>query len=169
MPLSVFPVPAVTVSNYLWATMKRIQPSLGKEYGKITPFFPLGDAATGTSIWEDKAYVVYDRMIQATNNPFPYIKSEHIVFDLKGNEKQTLLWGAAIQTILDRQDDSAKDINQWNSQQTNPAHIFFHKTNVFQLRNPEHAREFSNRPYYITKFMIDCTYHFTDTLESLLS
>jgi hypothetical protein len=54
MSLSDFGIAPLAVNNYLWETMKTIQPSLSqtKNYGQKTPFFPLGDSASGNKSWE---------------------------------------------------------------------------------------------------------------------
>jgi hypothetical protein len=174
MTLSNFTLPAVVVNKYLWHTIKQLEPSFVKTYGSNIPFFPLSDSASGAKSWENKTYVIYDRMMKYTNNPFYPIKSESLIYAVKGSEVQTLEWSMAIQYILDRQDDSAQDINNWNRSQTNPANIYFHSTRAFQsdsgaVSGLSTARDFSSRPFYITEFVIDLKYHFTDSIESYLS
>jgi hypothetical protein len=164
-----FALPVLTVNGYLWDTMKSIDPSLSlkKNYGTSLPFFPMSDSASGASSWENKPYFIYDRMFRITGSPFPYIKKEHIIYSLKGKEEQTLEWGNALQYILDRQDDSAQDINEWNSNQTVPNEVYFHSTRVLQT-NPSMSRDFSNRPFYVTEFIIEAQYHLTN-IEQVLS
>lgn len=170
MSFSQFTLPVLTINGYLWHTMKQIDPTLGqtKNYGNRIPFFPMSDSATGTKAWENKPYFIYDRMLKMTGSPFPYVKKEHIVYALKGKEEQTLEWGMALQYILDRQDDSAQDINDWNRSQDTPAGVYFHHTRVLQA-NGSTARDFSVRPFYITEFIIEAEYHLTDSLEDILS
>jgi len=163
-----FSLPVLTVNGYLWDTMKSLDPSLALEenYGTTTiPFFPMSDSASGESAWESKPYFIYDRLLKLTGSPFPHIKKEHIIYALKGKEGQTLEWSMALQYILDRQDDSAQDINAWNASQTTPAGVFFHSTRVFQSQASS-SRDFSNRPFYITEFIVETQYHLTDSLES---
>jgi hypothetical protein len=169
MSLSIFTPPAVTINGYLWDTIKKLDPALAKTYGKTMPFFPISDAASGTSSWENKAYVIYDRMLQPITSPFPYIKREHVHYSVKGNEQQSMQWSMAIQTILDRMDDAGKDVNEWNKKQTNPEKIFFHSISTMQFRNPTEVRDFSNRPHFITNILLDCEYHYTESLEQYLS
>lgn len=174
MSLSVFTMPITTVNGYLWDTMKQVDPSLSKKYGQRVPFFPLSDSTSGTKSWENKPYVIYDRMLRIRRNPFYPIKNDHILYYLKGNEEQTIEWGSAIQYILDRQDDAAQDINDWNRNQTDPAHVYFHHLRVHQtdsgdMGSPSGTRDFSVRPYYITRFIVEAEYHLTDSIESILS
>lgn len=172
MSFSQFTVPALTINGYLWDTMKQFDPTLQKKYGTKIPFFPVSDSASGTKSWENKPYVIYDRMMRRSRNPMYEIKNEHILYYVKGNETDTLEWGAAIQFILDRMDDAAQDINDWNRQQTTPANVYFHHMRVHQsdsgdMGSPSATRDFSTRPFYITKFIVDTEYHFTQTFDGI--
>jgi hypothetical protein len=130
----------------------------------------MSDSASGTKSWETKPYVIYDRMLRMTKSPFYPIKKEHILYAVKGKEESTLEWGMAIQYILDRQDDAAQDINDWNRSQETPANVYFHSLRVFQTSDMGSVtRDFSNRPFYITEFIVEAEYHFTDSIESFLS
>lgn len=170
MNFSDFSLPAVTVNNYLWSVMKQIDPTLTqtKKYGQKIPFFPISDAASGSKSWENKTYIIYDRMLRATGKPFYPVKREHILYSVKGKEEGSLEWGLVIQYILDRMDDAAQDINEWNRNQENPAKVYFHHLRVFQT-DASKPRDFSNRPFYITEFVVEIEYHFTDSIESYLS
>jgi hypothetical protein len=158
-----FAYPPKVINSYLWDTMKSIEPSLNKVYGNIIPFFPLSDAASGSKSWENKPYIIYDRIMKTTESPFYPIKKDHILYALKANEINTIEWGTAIQYILDRQDDSAQDINEWNRNQTEPKEIYFHSLRVFQM-DSSIPRDFSSRPYYITEFIINAEYHLTNMI-----
>lgn len=170
MSFSQFSLPVLTINGYLWDTMKQIDSTLGqtKNYGNKIPFFPMSDSASGVKAWENKPYIIYDRMLKITGSPFPYIKKEHIVYALKGKEEQTLEWGMALQYILDRQDDSAQDINDWNRSQTTPSGVYFHSTRVLQT-NSSASRDFSTRPFYVTEFIIEAQYHLTESIDQILS
>jgi len=172
--LSDFTVSVLAVNGYLWDTMKQVDPSLQKKYGTKVPFFPMSDNASGTKAWENKAYIIYDRMFRISKNPFYPIKCEHFLYYLKGDEQQTLEWGSAIQYILDRQDDAAEDINNWNRARNNPYNVYFHHLRVLQtdrgdMGSPSLTRDFSTRPHYITQFVIAADYHLTNSIESFLS
>lgn len=168
MTFSQLTLPPVTVNGYLWHTMKRIEPSFARKYGQTIPFFPLSDSASGTKSWEDKTYIIYDRMLRMNQTPFPYIKKEHLIYAVKGKEQSSLEWGMALQYILDRRDDAAQDINDWNRAQENPAGVYFHSVKVHQVESSR-SRDFSTRPYYITEFIVELEYHLTDSIESFLS
>ena len=168
-------LPAKTINAYTWAVMKKLEPTFAKKYGATIPFFPMSDSASGTKSWETKTYIIYDRMLKLTSSPFYPIKKEHILYAVKGNEQSTLEWSMAIQYILDRQDDAAQDINNWNRAQTAPANVYFHSLRAFQAGSGTSStggaqtRDYSNRPFYITEFIIEAEYHLTDSIESSLS
>lgn len=174
MSLSDLSTPVLAVNGYLWSTMKQIEPTFQKKYGNKIPFFPISDAASGMKTWENKPYIIYDRMFRVSKNPFYPIKCEHFLYYLKGNEKETLEWGNAIQMILDRQDDAAQDINEWNRQQPNMLDVYFHHVRILQtdrgdMGSPSLTRDFSVRPHYVTQFVIAADYHLTKSLEDYLS
>lgn len=168
MSLSDLVIPTNVVNNYLWHTLKQIEPSFATTYGSTVPFFPLGDSASGDASWTDKTYVLYDRMLRVTGNPFYPIKRDHIIYAVKGTDIASLEWSAAIQYILDRQDDAAQDINEWNRSQDIPENIYFHELRVFQADRST-ARDWSSRSYYITEFVVDVKYHMTESIESIIS
>lgn len=170
MTFSQFTLPSLTINSYLWSVMKQIDPTLTqtKKYGNKIPFFPISDSASGAKSWENKPYVIYDRMLKMTGSPFYPIKNEHILYAVKGKEEDTFEWSAAIQYILDRMDDSAQDINDWNRSQDDPANVYFHNLRVYQT-DSSRSRDFSNRPHYITEFIVDARYHFTDSIEEILN
>jgi len=167
MTFANFAMPATTVNGYLWSVMKQIEPTLQKKYGQQIPFFPISDAHSGAESWNSKPYVIYDRMLRMTNSSFYPTKKEHLVYAVKGKAEPTMEWGMAIQYILDRMDDAAQDINQWNRNQETPEKIYFHHLRVFQKDSSE-SRDFSVRPYYITEFIVEIEYHFTESIESYL-
>lgn len=171
-------VPAQAVNGYVWDTMKKLDPTLTqtKRYGNRVPFFPVGDSASGQKQWENKPYFIYDRVFRFASSPFYPKKRESLLYYLKAKEVDTLQWSAAVQLILDREDDAAKDINDWIRSQPNASEefpIYFHNLRVYQARSGSPSssgmmREESSRPYYVTEFIVDICYHFTKSLEDYL-
>lgn len=171
-------IPPLAVNGYLWDTMKQLDPTLtqAKKYGSKIPFFPIGDSASGQKQWENKPYFIYDRVFRFASSPFYPKKRESFLYYLKAPVIDSLQWSAAVQLILDREDDAAKDINDWIRLQPNGCDdypLYFHNLRVYQSRSgtPSSSgdmRDGTSRPYYITEFMIDCCYHFTKSLEDYL-
>ena len=168
-------IPALAVNNYIWDTMKTIEPSLANEYETV-PFFPLNDSAAGSEPWNKKPYFIYDRVFRFSSKPFYPHKRESILYYLKAGDIDSLQWSAALQLILDREDDAAKDVNDWIRSQPNYLDYpyYFHNIRVYQSRSSSPSsdgkiREFSTvQPYFITEFMIDIHYHSTESLEDYL-
>lgn len=176
MSLQDLGVAPLAVNNYFWYTMQQIEPTLSSKYKTTVPIFPLGDSAAGKKMWENKTYMIYDRMFKLGMGPFYPKKKEQILYYVKGNETDSLLWGSAIQLILDREDDAGKDINQWirenGGNQEYP--VYFHYLRVYQTESSissasEMKRDFSSRPYYVTEFVVDMCYHYTKSFEDYLT
>lgn len=175
MSLSDLGVAPLAINGYLWDTMKAIDPSLQNKYKTKVPIFPMSDQASGNKSWENKPYLIYDRMFKLGGSPFYPKKKEQLLYYVKGNEEDSFLWGAAIQTILDRMDDAGKDINSWIRENggNDKYPVFFHYLRVYQTdssisSSSEIKRDFSTRAYYITEFYIDVCYHYTKSLEDYL-
>ena len=178
MSLESLAVPVLAVNGYFWDVMKQLDPTLTqtKRYGNKIPFFPIGDQTTGQKQWENKAYFVYDRVFRFSSNPFYPKKRESFLYYLKANPIETLQWTAALQIILDREDDSAKDINEWirNNGGSEEYPVYFHTLRVYQARSGSPGsegmlREETSRPYSVSEFMIDVCYHHTKSLEDYLA
>jgi hypothetical protein len=175
MSLSDLGAAPIAVNGYLWDTMKAIDPTLQNKYKSKIPIFPLSDQASGNKAWENKPYIIYDRMFKLGGGPFYPKKKEQILYYVKGNEEDTIYWGAALQMILDRGDDAGKDINNWIRNNGGNAEypLFFHYLRIYQTdssisSSSEMKRDFSTRSYYITEFVIDMCYHYTTSLEDYL-
>jgi hypothetical protein len=169
-------IPSVAINNYLWHTMKILEPNLSSQYGDTTPFYPVGDSAAGDKPWDKRPYFIYDRVFRFSGKPFYEHKRESTLYYLKAREVDSLLWAAAVQLILDREDDSAKDINAWIRENGGCEEypVYFHNLRVYQSRSSSPSsdgkvREFSTvQPYHITEFMIDTHFHFTKTFDEYL-
>jgi len=171
-------IPPLAINGYLWDTMKQLDPTLTqtKRYGQKMPFFPIGDSASGQKQWENKPYFIYDRVFRFASAPFYPKKRESFLYYLKAKPVDTLQWSAAVQLILDREDDAAKDINDWirNNGGSDEYPVYFHNLRVYQSRSGSPSsdgsmREETSRPYHITEFMVDTCYHFTKSLEDYLA
>lgn len=165
-------VPQLAINGYLWDTMKAINPNLETIYGTKFPFYPIGDSASGSEPWDERPYFVYDRVFRFATSPFYPKKRESFLYYLKAREVDTIEWSAALQLILDREDDAAKDINDWiRSQGPNDDYdVYFHNLRVYQSRSgtassTSQLRESTVQPFYISEFMVDTCYHFTKSLE----
>jgi hypothetical protein len=110
-------IPSLAVNGFLWETMKEINPNLGIAYGETMPFYPIGDSAAADEPWDNKPYFIYDRVFRFSSKPFYEHKRESTLYYLKAREVDSLEWSAVLQAILDREDDTAIDINNWITNQ----------------------------------------------------
>ena len=155
-------VPAVPINRFLWSRFAELDPDLVAEYDGVIPFYPLGESAAGDAPWDGKPTVVYDRMMVINPNPFYPIKKEQIQYALKATPSDSLVWGSAIQYILDGGDDVARDVNAYNAGSN--FGLFFHTVRVYQTSSQISSsgvqRDYSINQYYISKFIIDTEYHY---------
>lgn len=165
------PNPMAVLNGYLWDAMKAMDPELDAYYAGVTPIIPLHDSSGGNLPWGNKPYLVYNRIFKRPTSPFYPIKRDTFFYTLKSDVKSTIEWTGAIQMILDRQDDSAKDINAWNAQKYADGDwdqpVFFHETRIFQIERTD-ARDYAVDPNQETQFMIDAKYHFTKGIKEYL-
>lgn len=156
-----FPLPAVYVNSYVWEQMKSIDGTLDAQYD-YKPFFPLADSRAGDQGWGDKPYVVYDHLMKFRAKPFYGIHKAQTFYWIRGDASSVLGWSSAISHILDRQDASAQDINNFLSQTDPTAGIYFHQTKVFQVDSANEERmDLSVRQYYTSSMIVECEYHIT--------
>ncbi len=157
-------VPAVPINRYLWSNIAELDPDFVFDYQGVQPFFPLGESAAGDNPWKDKPSFVYDRMMIINPNPFYPVKKEQIHYALKANPSDSMALGSAIQYILDGMDDVAQDINAYNKDQD--FGIFFHHVRVFQTATQVSSsgaqRNYSTNQFYVSKFIIECEYHYNE-------
>lgn len=166
-------IPQLAMNGFLWYAMNQIDPSLQSYYPNTIPIYPLGDSSSGNEAWDNKPYLIYDRVFRFSSDPCYVKKRDSSLYYLKAREIDSLQWAAAIQAILDREDDAAKDINDWIRMQDNPGDypVYFHNLRIYQARSSSASssgllREDSTvQPYYITEFIVDVMYHFTKELR----
>jgi hypothetical protein len=170
--------PAITVNQYLWYTLLEISPDLDLDYGDVIPFFPIADYGSGFSWAEQgKPYVLYDRMLRMGYNQFYPSKRDHFIYAIKGQDNDLIAWASAIQYILDRQDDAAQDINEWNANpskwfpstgKTQADPFYFHKLKVYQTETDQ-PRDWSVKNTYVTEFIVEACYHTYWSIDDLLA
>jgi hypothetical protein len=143
-------------------------PTFGTTY--FFPTLPTQiDALTETFPNSNEVFGVYDRMFKMRRAPFPYIKCEQLLyyFYAVGDDaqKKLIITQQQILELLDNQDDSGKDINDWSrknptkwSGQSTP--VFFHYFKIYQLEETRDIIDFGTaRTYAGNKIIIDYDYH----------
>lgn len=149
----------------------RFFPTLPTDINALTEGFP--EAA-------NDVFAVYDRMLKMRRTPFPHIKQDQILyyFYKTNSDPEALIETTQIVAdLLDREDESAQEINEWiNSKTVNGLvtfgtgslarqfkPVFFHSTKIFQLQETRDIIDFATaRTYAGNKIIVDCTYHVKD-------
>ena len=169
------PQPIWVVNGYLWeeiverlkaayiASYKQKYPDISEEnipewtnpYGKSRPIFPINDSQVNAK-WKTLPYLVYTLAFRVWHGLY-VTKRSTFIYSLKASPDQIFGWGAAIQDILDRQDDAAADINEWNRQHDNVP-VVFHSFRVYQNEPPNPSAS-SIDPFVSTNFMVVAEYH----------
>jgi hypothetical protein len=158
-----FPIPAISVNNYLWDALKFIDETLDAQY-EYTPIFPIADSKAGDQGWGNKTYVVYDQLMKFRAKPFYGVHKTQTMYFIRGDAEGVLSWTNAIAHILDREDSSARDINEYNRDNDPSCGIFFHSTKVFQVDSTNEERmDLAVRQYYTASMIVEMNYHLTNT------
>jgi hypothetical protein len=148
-------------------------PSQGSAPVGTTYFFPTLptdiENLTATFPQSNEVFAVYDRMFKMRRMPFPYIKCEQLLyyFYAVGENATTkmVITQQQISDLLDRGDDSAKDLNAWAaaneglwSNESKP--LFFHNFKIYQLEETRDIIDFGTaRTYAGNKIIIDYDWH----------
>lgn len=157
---NIFPIPVLSVNRFLWNDMTALDDSLLSQYGTIIPFFPLADSRAGDAGWGSKPYVVYDTLFKMRGKPFYPVKKIQVMYFVRGTAEDVITWSNVIGHILDREDESAQDINNYLRDNEPDAGIYFHKTRVLQIDMVNDQRQdLSVRQQYTSSMIIDLEYH----------
>lgn len=147
--------------------------------GFSMPFFPSGptDINALTETWPDatnNTFAVYDRMFRLRRKAFPHIKSEQILYyfyKTSNDPEQLIDVTQHVYDLLDREDESAEDINSWIRSKLNRSGIyiaqdkeflpvFFHSFRIYQLQEVRDIIDFGTaRTFAGNKIIIDYDYH----------
>jgi hypothetical protein len=186
--------PPVFINEYL---SDKIPPSLPNRFSSTLMFFPTlpTNLEEMTETFPDAAndvFAVYDRMFKLRRTPFPYIKCEQLLYyfyKTSGDPVALIETSQRVQDLLDRGDDSAKDLNSWiaglwvsqggetltetdivTGQQVKKDIVtfsgtdfylpYFHETRIFQLEETRDIVDFGTaRTYAGNKIIIDYDWH----------
>ena len=143
----------------------------------VLPFFPTSptDIATLTEQFPDGIGAVYDRMFKMRRSAFPHIKSEQLLYyfyKMAGDPVLLIEATQYIQDLLDREDESAQELNEWISRKQNSTTplvddngdpfppVFFHRIRIYQLEETRDIIDFGTaRSYAGNKIIVDYDWH----------
>jgi hypothetical protein len=170
--------PENIINEYVWEQFKTQAPAFYNLYPKTVggpdfiPFFPAGTGNIPPEIIDgDLPYIVFDKFTKVRTGAYKYfypIKSEQMRYTIYGGSLYgdaangsdrygvTINLTSLISAILDREDDAAKDINQFAGtldDYTDAAYpqLFkysFHCINVFQSGYAESQQDVANLMEY---------------------
>jgi hypothetical protein len=120
---------------------------------------------------------VYDRLIRMRRSPFPHIKQEQALYYFYATQEDVtenmVQIQEAVLRLMDREDETAEEINAWakgKSYNTPTGDVltnrfFFHKFRVYQLEEVRDIIDFGTaRTYGGNKIIIDFEYHQDTTI-----
>jgi len=166
--------PENIINRYVWEQFKTQAPSFYNLYpqtvggNSLIPFFPAGAGNIPPEIIDgDLPYIVFDKFTKVRTGMYKYfypMKSEQMRYTIYGGSLYgdspngsdrygtTINLTSLITIILDREDDAARDINQFAGElYDNTSDYFkyyFHCINVFQSGYAESQQDVSNLMEY---------------------
>lgn len=142
------------------------------------PFFPpspntIDDLTESWIVVNDERYqyqgvkCTFDRMIRMRRSPFPHIKSEQLLYYFyatqEGVTDKMIATTETVLRLMDREDETAEEINAWMVGKTIAGHtpaFYFHRFKVYQLQETRDIVDFGTaRTYGGNKIIIDFEYH----------
>lgn len=173
--------PPVIINEYLAEKVPQALPDKFTDVFRFFPSQPTDISAVVESFPESSndVFAVYDRMFKLRRGPFPHIKNEQLLYyfyKINSNPEALIETTQVIQDLLDREDESAEEINEWV--RTHPSFdgehitfgygalarsfkpIFFHSIKIFQLEESRDLNDYKTaRTYMGNKVVVDYKYH----------
>ena len=169
---STFNTPQLWINTYL-------QEKISELADVPMPFFPSRPASIDELteqfiVINDARYpysgvmATYDRLVRMRRSPFPHIKQEQLLYyfyaTAEGVTEQMVRVQEAVLRLLDREDETAEEINVWAKAKgqidgmTNK--FYFHRFKIYQLEEVRDIIDFGTaRTYGGNKIIIDFEYH----------
>lgn len=183
--------PTVILNNYLEAAIKAVLPTL---YSNVDPQILPARPTDINDLWDNNTTlsngtalgIIFERMFKLRKGSFPHCKCEQVIYYLYSvggegySQIETLLdTTQAIFDILDRGDESAQEINEWQDSLINAngnitlqgvefEPVYFHEVKIFQLEEGRDILDFATAETYTgNKLIIDYEYHSLDFNEAV--
>ena len=170
--------PPTLINAYL---AEKVPQALPDRFSNAMKFFPTQpmDINALTETFPEAAndtFAVYDRMFRMRRKAFPHIKCEQLLYyfyKMAGDPEGLIETSQVLHDLLDREDESADELNEWistkvqngvislNGKDFKP--VFFHSIKVYQLQETRDVIDFGTaRTYAGNKIIIDYEYHTQD-------
>lgn len=158
--METYKYPPAIINKYLWQQFIDNAPNFVSQYNGIVPIFPVRDSLGGDATWGTKPYIVYDNMARVRTARFYGIRKEQLLYSVRGDVPQIFMLRDLITDVLDRGDDTAKDINAYAGENLNNPQIFFHDFKVFQMSaTSEKTNNITNKQFFTTELIVEYQYH----------
>ncbi len=183
---SVFNTPVLWINTYLQEKIPQLVKQVGGDQitdftnsqGIGVPFFPSRPTSIDeiTEQWvviNDERYpyagimATWDRLVRMRRSPFPHIKQEQILYYFYATQEnvteQMVQVQEAVLRLMDREDETAEEINKWAENKTIDGmsnRFYFHRFKIYQLEEVRDIIDFGTaRTYGGNKIIIDFEYH----------
>lgn len=178
--------PPVFLNEYL---SEKIVDKIPNRFSKSLRFFPtlptdINSLTEGFPEASTDVFAVYDRMFKMRRGPFPHIKNEQVLYyfyKINSDPEALIETSQLVADLLDREDESAQEVNEWIASKVNPATglvtfgtgslardfkpVYFHQIKIFQLEETRDIIDFGTaRTFAGNKIIIDYRYHTKDYL-----
>jgi hypothetical protein len=171
--------PMLWINNYLQEKLANLT-KIG------VPFFPpapntLDDlteswiVVIGEKYYYQGIKCTFDRLIRMRRTPFPHIKGEQLLYYFyatqDGVTDKMIATTETVLRLMDREDETAEEINSWMQGKTIAGHtpkFRFHRFKVYQLEEVADIIDFGTaRTYGGNKIIIDFEYHQDSALTNI--
>ena len=166
------PFPPHWINEYLYKQLSKyegINMSEGAGINGVVPIFAVTPTNT-EEIYknltqsipvEQPLLIQYDRLIRFRPNSFYPRKREQLLYYLYSTDLATVNYAnILISQLLDREDASAQDLNNYDSSLSLTRNVFFHATRVYQADETRDVIELASaRTVFINKLIIEYDYH----------
>lgn len=164
MTETVLNTPMLWINEYLKEKLGELLPTTP------VPFFP----SSPTNL--DDLYKMFpeggmmcsfDRMFRMRRSPFPHIKTEQALYyfyaTAENNKENMVKVQEAILRLMDREDETAEEINDWAKGKTFgglSCKFYFHRFKIYQLEEVRDLIDFASVKAFLgNKVIIDFEYH----------
>jgi hypothetical protein len=168
MTVSILNTPILWINAYLQEKLQDLGfdavpffPSTPSTINDLTEYFPAGGVMC-----------TYDKMIRMRKSPFPHIKTEQALYYFYATAENSIVNMVKITEkvlrLMDRQDESAQDLNDWCRQkgfidvegESFKSNFNFHFFRVYQLQETRDVINFATaRTYGGNKIIIEYEYN----------
>jgi hypothetical protein len=170
--------PPVFINAYL---ASKVPAELANRFSSTLRFFPaspttIDDLTQNFPEAANDVFAVFDRMLKMRRKPFPHIKQEQLIYyfyKTSGDPEALIETTQVVQDLLDGEDESAIELNNWISSlpngQTNKTKVlngteflmpFFHRIKIYQLEETRDIIDFGTaRTFAGNKIIIDYEWH----------